>query len=78
MAARPIEQGTQPRQKYFFNLAAFLTPKKKTLAWVVDQIQRREAVRNVFRWLAVRSKGWEPQSMTEFFEINVDRFVGPG
>jgi hypothetical protein len=32
MAARPIKQGMQPRQKYFFNLAASLTPKKKTLA----------------------------------------------
>jgi hypothetical protein len=33
MAARPIEQGTRPRQKYFFNHAASLTLKKKTLAW---------------------------------------------
>jgi hypothetical protein len=49
MAARPIEQGTQPRQKYFFNLAASLTPKKKTLAWVVDRIQQREAVRNALQ-----------------------------
>jgi hypothetical protein len=48
------------------------------LAWVVDQIQRREAVRNVFRWLTVRSEGQEPQSMTEFFAINVDRFARPG
>jgi hypothetical protein len=78
MAAHPIEQGTQPRQKYFFNLAASLTPKKKTLAWVVDQMQRREAVRNVFWWLTVRSEGREPQSMTEFFAINMDRFAGPG
>jgi hypothetical protein len=78
MAARPIEQGTQPRQKYFFNLAASLTPKKKTLAWVVDRNQRREAVRNAFWWLIVRSEEREPQSMTEFFAINVDRFVGPG
>jgi hypothetical protein len=78
MVARPIEQGTRPHQKYFFNLAASLTPKKKTLAWVVDRIQRREAVRNVFRWLTVCSEGQEPQSMTEFFAINVDRFAGPG
>jgi hypothetical protein len=60
MAARPIEQVTRPRQKYFFNLAASLTPKKKTLAWVVDRIQRREAVRNTFWWLVVCSKGQEP------------------
>jgi hypothetical protein len=78
MAARPIEQGTQPRQKYFFNLAASLTPKKKTLVWMVDRIQRREAVRNAFRWLTVCSEGQEPQSMIEFFAINVDRFAGPG
>jgi hypothetical protein len=77
MEARPIEEGTRPRQKYFFNLAASLTPKKKTLAWMVDLIQRREAVRNAFRWLIVRSEGREPQSMTEFFVINMDRFVGP-
>jgi hypothetical protein len=56
LAARLIEQGTRPRQKYFFNLAASLTLKKKTLAWVVDQIQRREAVRNAFRWLIVCSE----------------------
>jgi hypothetical protein len=49
MAARPIKQGTRPHQKYFFNLAASLTPKKNTLAWVVDWIQRREVVRNAFR-----------------------------
>jgi hypothetical protein len=78
MATRPIEQGMRPRQKYFFNLAAFLTPKKKTLAWVVDRIQRREAIRNAFRWLTVRSEGREPQSMTEFFAINVNKFAGPG
>jgi hypothetical protein len=60
MAARMIEQGTRLRQKYFFNQAASLTPKKKTLAWVVDQIQRREAVRNAFRWLTVCSEGREP------------------
>jgi hypothetical protein len=78
MGARPIEQGMRPRQKYFFNHAASLTPKKKTLTWVVDRIQRREAVRNAFRWLTVCSKGREPQSMTEFFAINGDRFVGPG
>jgi hypothetical protein len=78
MAARMIEQGTRPCQKYFFNLVASLTPKKKTLAWVVDRIQRREAVRNAFRWLTVCSEGREPQSITEFFAINVDRFAGPG
>jgi hypothetical protein len=78
LAARLIEQGTRPRQKYFFNLAASITPKKKTLAWVVDRIQRREAVRNAKQWLTVCSEGQEPQSMTEFFAINVDRFVGPG
>jgi hypothetical protein len=81
MAARPIEQGMRPRQKYFFNLAASLTSKKKTLAWVVvlvDRIQRREAVRNAFRWLTVCSEEQEPQSMTEFFAINVDRFAGSG
>jgi hypothetical protein len=64
MAACPIEQGTRPHQKYFFNLTASLTPKKKTLVWVVDWIQRREAVRNAFQWLTVRSEGREPQSMT--------------
>jgi hypothetical protein len=68
----------RPRHKYFFDQAASLTPKKKTLAWVVDRIQRRETVRNAFRWLTVCSEGWEPQSMTEFFAINMDRFVGPG
>jgi hypothetical protein len=78
MAARPIEQGTRPRQKYFFNLVASLTPKKKTLAWVVDRIQRREAVQNAFRWLTICSEGQEAQSMAEFFAINVDRFAGPG
>jgi hypothetical protein len=76
-AAHPIEEGTQPRQKYFFDHAVSLTPKKKTLAWVVDRIQRRKAVWNAFRWLTVRSEGWEPQSMTEFFAINVDRFARP-
>jgi hypothetical protein len=78
LAVRSIEQGTRPRQKYFFNLAASVTPKKKTLAWVVDWIQRREAVRNAFWWLTVCSEGQEPQSMTKFFAINVDRFAGPG
>jgi hypothetical protein len=78
MAARPIEQGTRSCQKYFFNLATSLTLKKKTLAWVVDRIQRREAVRNAFWWLTVCSEGQESQSMTEFFAINVDRFAGPG
>jgi hypothetical protein len=29
-------------------------------------------------WLTVRSEGREPQSMIEFFAINVDIFVGPG
>jgi hypothetical protein len=38
MAARPIEQGTRPHHKYFFNLAASLALKKKTLAW--DSTQR--------------------------------------
>jgi hypothetical protein len=78
MAAHPTEQGMRPRQKYFFNHAASLTPKKKTLAWVVDRIQRRVAVRNAFRWLIVCSEEQEPQSIVEFFVINVDRFVGPG
>jgi hypothetical protein len=67
----------RPRQKYFFDQAASLTPKKKTLAWVVDRIQCREVVWNAFRWLTVRSKGWEPQSMIEFLAITVDRFAGP-
>jgi hypothetical protein len=53
MAARPIEQDMRPCQKYFFYLAASLTPKKKTLAWVVDRIQCRKAVWNAFRWLTV-------------------------
>jgi hypothetical protein len=48
-AAHPIEEGMQPRQKYFFDQAGSLTPKKKTLAWVVDRIQRREGVWNVFK-----------------------------
>jgi hypothetical protein len=77
-AARPIGEGTRPLQKYFFNLVASLTPKKKTLAWVVDWIQLREAVWNAFRWLTVRSEGREPQSMTKFYAINVDRFTGLG
>ena len=76
MAARPIKEGTQPRQNYFFDQSASQTPKKKTLAWVVDRIQRREAIRNAFRWLTIRLEGREPQSMTEFFAINVDRFAG--
>jgi hypothetical protein len=41
--AHPIEEGTRPHQKYFFDKAASLIPKKKTLALVVDRIQRREA-----------------------------------
>jgi hypothetical protein len=76
--ARPIEEGTCPCQKYFFDQAASLTPKKKTLTWVVDQIQHKEVVRNAFWWLTVRSEGRESQSMTEFFAINVDTFAGPG
>src|SRR5450759_1995702 len=32
------EEGTRPRQRYFFDQAASPTPKK-TLAWVVDRIQ---------------------------------------
>ena len=43
-AAHPIEEGMRPCQKYFFDQAASLTPKKKMLSWVVDQIQHREAV----------------------------------
>jgi hypothetical protein len=77
-AACPIEDGTRPRQKYFFDQAGSLTPKKKTLVWVVDRIQCKEAVQNTFWWLTVRSKGREPQSMTKFFGINVDKFTGPG
>jgi hypothetical protein len=69
--ACPIEEGMRPCQKYFFNLVTSLTLKKKTLAWVVNRIQCREAIRNAFRWLTVRSEGQEPQSMTEFFAINV-------
>jgi hypothetical protein len=66
----------RPRQKYFFDHVASLTPKKKMLAWVVDRIQRRKAVRNALRWLTIRFEGWEPQSMIEFFAINVDKFAG--
>ena len=68
----------RPRQKYFFDQAAFLTLNKKTLTWVVDRIQCRKVVRNAFRWLTVRSEERKPQSMTELFAINVDRFAGPG
>ena len=57
MAARPIEEGTRPRQNYFFDQAASQIPKKKTLAWVVDRIQRREVIRNAFQWLTIRSEG---------------------
>ena len=77
MAACPIKKGTRPRQRYFFNQAGSPFPKKKTLAWVVDQIQCKEAIWNAFHWLTVRSEGREPQSMTEFFAINVDRFAEP-
>jgi hypothetical protein len=77
-AARPIEEGMRPRQKYFFNNAESIPPKKNTLGWVVDRIQRREAVRNAFRWLTVRLEGRQSISMTDFFAINVDRFGGTG
>ena len=77
MAVCPIEEDTRPRQNYFFDQAASQTLKKKTLAWVVDRIQRREAIRNAFRWLTICSEGWEPQSMIEFFVINVERFARP-
>ena len=48
MAASSIEEGTRPHQNYFFDHAASQTPKKKTLAWMMDRIQRREAIRNAF------------------------------
>jgi hypothetical protein len=77
-SSTPNRGSTRPRQRYFFNQAGSLIPKKKTLAWVVYRIQRREAVQDVIRWLTVCSEGRELQSMTEFFAINVDRFAGPG
>jgi hypothetical protein len=46
MVARPIVDGRQPLQKYYFDGAKAIAPKKHILAWVVDRIQRREAVRN--------------------------------
>jgi hypothetical protein len=69
-AVRPIEESMRPRQKYFFNNAESIPPKKNTLGWVVDRIQRREAVRNAFRWLTVRLEGRQSISMTDFFAIN--------
>ena len=36
MAALPIEEGTRPRQSYFFDQAGSLIPKKKTLTWMVN------------------------------------------
>jgi hypothetical protein len=78
MAARHLVDGRRPQQKYFFGGARAVAPKKHTLAWVVDWIQRREAVRNVLRWLIVKSGGERPTSMTEFFEIDVGRFGGKG
>ena len=60
MAAHSIEEGMRPRQNYFFDQVASQTPKKKTLAWVVDWIQRREAIWNAFWWLIVRYEGQDP------------------
>jgi hypothetical protein len=47
MAARHVVDGRRPRQKYYFDGARSIAPKKHTLAWMVDRIQRREVVRNV-------------------------------
>jgi hypothetical protein len=44
----------------------------------VDQIQRREAVRNALRWLTVQSGEHRPRSMAEFFAIWVGRFGEDG
>jgi hypothetical protein len=57
MVARPVEDSRRPRQKYYFDGATSIAPKKNTLAWVVDRIQRREAVWNAFLWLTVSSRG---------------------
>ena len=46
MVARPVVDDRQPQQKYYFDGAKSVASKKHTLAWVVDQIQRREAVKN--------------------------------
>jgi hypothetical protein len=78
MAARPVMDGRQPLQKYYFDGARAVAPKKHTLAWVVDRIQRREAIRNALRWLIVKSREERPTSMTEFFTIDVGRFGREG
>jgi hypothetical protein len=64
MVASPIIDSTRPRKKYYFNGARAVAPKEHTLVWVVDRIQRQEAVRNALRWLIVKSGGERPTSMT--------------
>jgi hypothetical protein len=76
MAARPVQDGRRPQKKYYFDGATSITPKKNILAWVVDRIQWREAVRNAFWWFTVSSGEPRPTSMAEFFAIHVERFGG--
>lgn len=78
LAAKPIVDGRRQSQKYYFNSATSTTPPKRTLAWVVDRIQRREAVRNAIRWLMVQSQKEPPGSLSEFFTIDVERFGREG
>jgi hypothetical protein len=76
MASKPVVDSRRQRQKYYFDGARSSSPKKNILAWVVDRIQQREAVRNALRWLTVRSGEHQPTSMVEFFAIEVGRFGG--
>jgi hypothetical protein len=69
MAASPVVDGRRLGQKYYFDGTKAVVPKKHTLAWVVDWIQRREEVRNVLRWLIVKSGGERPTLMTKFLQL---------
>jgi hypothetical protein len=63
MAARHVVDGRRPRQKYYFDGAKSSASKKNTLVWVVDRIQRREAVHNALRWLTIQFGEHQPRSM---------------
>jgi hypothetical protein len=78
MAASLVVDGRRPGQKYYFDGARAVAPKKHTLAWVVDRIQRQDAVKNALLWLIVKSGGERPTSITEFFAMNVGRFGEEG
>lgn len=77
--ALSMESGRQWQQRCYFNRIGSRGCRilKETLTFEMDQVQRKEVVKNALSWLVVEGEERHFKTKVEFMEISITRYFMP-